>query len=100
MKATVSEASESAVSIDGTLHWDTRVHKDNGAMDANIFYAYVIMVISESEKSNQSIIMIETSNTSTQLTLFFDQDYNISVVARNCIGTTGEPAELYITWDG
>ena len=58
------------------------------------------MVTPESERSNQSILMFETSNTSTQLTLFFDQDYNISVVARNCIGTTSEPAELYITWDG
>ena len=36
-----------------------------------------------------------TTNTSIQLHLFYDQDYNISVVARSCIGTSA-PATIHI----
>ena len=94
MKAALSPASES---IEGLLHWD--IQEDSDTMDV-LNTSYTITVIPESEKLNQSIF--ETSNTSTPLTLFLDQyqGYNISVVARSCLGTS-EPAKLYIAlWDG
>ena len=39
--------------------------------------------------------IFHTTNTSIQLNLFYDQDYNISVVARNCIGSSS-PATIHI----
>ena len=39
--------------------------------------------------------IFHTTNTSVQLALLYDQDYNISVVARNCIGSSA-PAEIHI----
>ena len=36
-----------------------------------------------------------STNTSIQLALIYDQDYNISVVARNCIGSSA-PAVIHI----
>ena len=92
MTATLILASESDVSIEGLLHWD--IQEDSDTMDV-LNTSYIIT--QESENSNQSIT--ETSNTSTQLNLFFDEDYNISVVARNCVGTS-KPAEVFIQWDG
>ena len=91
----VPEMLESAP-IDGLLHWDIQ-DSDTVIVDV-LNTSYIITVTPQSEKLNQ--LIFETSNTSIQLTLFLDQDYNISVVARNCIGSTSEPAELYITWDG
>ena len=88
--AALTPASESDVSIDGLLHWNIR--EDNNVDTMNVQNtSYIITVTPESENLNQSII--ETSNTFTQLNLFFDEDYTISVVARNCVGTS-EPAEL------
>ena len=87
----LTTASEYDVSIDGLLHWDIeKDHYDSDTMNTS----YIITVTPESEKLIHS--MSETSNTFTQLTLFFDKDYNISVVARNCVGTTSKPAELCV----
>ena len=87
-------ASESGVSInsefEGLLHWD--IQEDSDTMDFMLNTTYIITVTPESEE-----LKFETSNTSTQLTLFLDQDYNISVTARNCVGTS-KPAEL--VWNG
>ena len=94
MTAALTTASEFDVSIDGLLHWDIQEDSDTMHMDV-LNTSYIITVTQESEELNQSIS--ETSNTSTQLTLFLDQDYNISVTARNCVGTS-EPAEL--VWEG
>ena len=91
MTAALTPASESAVSL---LHWD--IQEDSDMLDV-LNTSYIITVTPESEKLNQSMHMSETSNTSTQLTLFFDEDYNISVAARNCVGIS-EPAEL--VWEG
>ena len=63
-------------------------------MAYNLDTFYAITLSSESNQSN-----FTTSNTSIWLTLFYDRDYNISVVAKNCAGNS-EPAELYFTWDG
>ena len=61
---------------------------------ANLNTTYFTSLSSESNQSNYT-----SSNTSILLPLFYDEDYNISVVARNCIGES-EPAELYVIWDG
>ena len=39
--------------------------------------------------------IFHTTNTSIRLDLFYDQDYNISVVARNCIGSSAS-AKIHI----
>ena len=78
---------ESDVSIEGVLHWYLDIQED--IMDV-LNTLYIITVTPESEKLNQSIF--ETSNISI---LFLDQRYNISVVARSCIGSS-EPATIHI----
>ena len=70
-------------SIEGLIHWD--IQRDSDTMDV-LNTLYIITVTPESEKLNQSIF--ETSNISIPLTLFLNQGYNISVVARSCIGTS------------
>ena len=85
-------ALESDVSIEGVLHWDLDIQEDSDIMDV-LNTLYIITVTPESEKLNQSIF--ETSNISIPLTLFLDQGYNISVVARSCIGTSA-PATIHI----
>ena len=62
--------------------------------EVNLDTFYGIMLFSESNQSS-----FTTSNTSVWLTLFYDQDYNISVIAKNCFGNS-EPTELHFTWDG
>ena len=79
-----------AVSIEGLLHWV--IQEDSDTTDI-LNTSYIITVTPESEELNQSIF--ETSNTFTQLTLFFNQEYNISVVARSCIGSSA-PAIIHI----
>ena len=79
------------------LHWSVADdhHEDTVTVDLNT--SYLISLFPELVGSNQSTFTISTP--SIWLTLFYDQDYNISVVARNCVGTS-EPAELYVVWDG
>ena len=77
-------------SIEGLIHWD--IQRDSNTMDV-LNTLYIITVTPESEKLNQSIF--ETSNISIPLTLFLNQGYNISVVARNCIGSSA-PATIHI----
>ena len=91
MTVALATASETSVSIDGLLHWD--IYEDSNTMDV-LNTSYIIIVTPESE--NQTIT--ETSNVFTNVTLFYEQDYSISVVATNCIGITSEPAELYVIW--
>ena len=78
-----------------TLHWNTAENNEDNRVNLNT--SYVVTIISEQLESNSSTIMT-TSNTSIQLALYCDQEYNISVVARNCVGTS-EPAETHITRD-
>jgi hypothetical protein len=89
--AGLTPTSESDVSIDGLLHWEVQEDCD---VKTN---AYIITVTPESEKLNQSIEL--TSNTSTKVTLLFDEDYIISVEARNCIGVS-KSTKLFIQWGG
>ena len=67
-------------------------------MQMNSFTSYIVKIIPESEELNQSTI--KTSNMFVQYSpLFHDHEYNISVEARNCIGTS-KPAVVHITGDG
>ena len=75
------------------LHWDLADNQE-ASLEGDLGTSYLISLSSESNQSN-----IATSNTSLWLTLFYDQDYNISMVAKNCFGTS-EPAELHVVWDG
>ena len=76
------------------LHWDV-ADTQEASPGMNAIASYLISLsFNESNLSNST-----TSNTSVRLTLFYDQDYNISVVAKNCFGTS-EPAELHVIWDG
>jgi hypothetical protein len=72
------------------LHWNNQ--EVSPGVDVATSY-----LISLSSGSNQSTFT--TSDASVWLTLFYDQDYNISVVAKNCFGTS-ESAELHVVWDG
>ena len=75
--------------MDVYLHWN--VTDDNEDM------FYIVTVIPESVTSNLTSLQIVTSNTSTRLDLLYGQEYNISVAASNCAGTSA-PAEIYIEW--
>ena len=84
------------------LHWFMAESDDNNdsedtVVTVDLNTSYAISIFPELVGLNQSNFTIST--TSIWLTLFYDQDYNISVVARNCVGTS-EPAELYVVWDG
>ena len=56
----------------------------------------IVTITSESLESNLSVTL--TSSTSTLLTLLSDQDYNISVVASNCMGTSEPFESTYILY--
>ena len=97
-KATLNFESEpqlSLISLEGYFHWS--IESDDREDTAYLNTSYMVTVIPESVESNLSVFT--TSNTSIQLTLSNDREYNISVVAKNCVGTS-EPAEIYTTWDG
>ena len=89
-----AQDTEAALKINVNLHWN--VEENNGDKRVNLNTSYVVTVIPESLESNQTIAL--TSNNSIQLTLFGDQDYNISVLASTCVGIS-EPAEIHITTD-
>ena len=72
------------------LHWDLAENQEASLGVDVAIISYLISLSSESNQSNST-----TSNTSLWLTLFYDQDYNISLVAK-----TSEPAELHVVWDG
>ena len=48
-----------------------------------------------SEAADSESIIFYTADTSIPLTLHYDRDYNISVVANNCVGNS-TPAEIHI----
>ena len=76
--------------VSSFLHWSGSMTHNKVNLDTS----YVITLFSESNQFN-----FTTLNTSIWLTLFYDQDYNISMISKNCAGNS-EPAELYLTWDG
>ena len=92
---TTLESEAQDISLDVNLHWSIAENKQM----SDLITSYVVTVISGSPELNQSVIMYMTRNTSIQFKLFRDQNYNISVAARNCVGHS-EPAEIYITRDG
>jgi hypothetical protein len=64
-------------------------------LDAGLNQNYTITISPDPLSTADSVTILNTTNTSMELTLFNDQDYNISMVARSCIGTSA-PAEIYI----
>ena len=75
------------------LHWNLADNQE-ASPGVDVAMSYLISLSSESNQST-----FTTLNTSIWLALFYDQDYNITVVAKNCFGTS-EPAELHVVWDG
>lgn len=77
------------------LHWNLAdTQEANPGMNVTVVTSYFISLSSELNQST-----FTTLNTSIWLTLFYDQDYNIIVVTKNCLGTS-EPTELHVAWDG
>ena len=87
--------------VSSYLHWsvadDRDMDEDASTATVDLNTSHHISLFPELVGSNQFNFTIST--TSIWLTLFYDQDYKISVVARNCVGTS-EPAELHVVWDG
>ena len=75
--------------MDAYLHWN--IADDYEDISCN----YTVKVIPELMTPNVTLFV--TSNTSTQLILLYDQEYNISVAASNCAGNSA-PAEIFIEW--
>ena len=57
-------------------------------LDAALNQTYTITITRYPPSIADSGATFQTTNTSIQLALLYDQDYNISVVARNCIGSS------------
>ena len=64
----------------------------NQNLDTALNQNYIITISLDPPSTADSGDILHTTNTSVQLALLYDQDYNISVVARNCIGSSA-PAE-------
>ena len=95
MTATISFRSEEPDVESSLLHWNLADNQQlQASLGVDIATSYLISLSFESNQSNST-----TLNTSIWLILFYDQDYNISVVAKNCFGTS-KPAELHVVWEG
>jgi hypothetical protein len=64
-------------------------------LDEALNQHYTITISPDPLLTADSVTIFHTTNMSIQLALLYDQDYNISVVARSCIGTSA-PAEIHI----
>jgi hypothetical protein len=79
----------------GDLYLNVVLEWIDQVLDAGLNQNYTITVSPDPPSAADSVTIFHTTNTSIQLALLYDQDYNISVVARSCIGTS-EPAEIHI----
>ena len=75
-----------------TLEWNNKSDPMHPGWASEISN-YTITVYPSEEANPWSIFY--TNNTSIPLALHYDQDYNISVMASNCVGNS-TPAEIYI----
>jgi hypothetical protein len=73
------------------LEWDDESYPTNLDRTDQIA-TYTITVYPDTANSGS---IFHTANTSIPLALNYDQDYNISVVASNCVGNS-TPAEIHI----
>ena len=64
-------------------------------LDIALYQNYIITISVDPPSTVNSGIMFQTTNTSVQLALLYNQDYNISVLVRNCTGTSA-PAIIHI----
>ena len=79
-----------AGSLNVTLQWDDEDSIHLGHTRVNL--RYTITVYPEAANSGS---VFYTRDTSMPLALYYDQDYNISIVASNCAGNC-TPAEIRI----
>ena len=77
-----------------TLQWDDESNPFPLERTNHIIVNYTVTVQCSEAADSESIIF-NTADTSIPLTLHYDRDYNISVVASNCVGNS-TPAEIHI----
>ena len=92
LTATMSFRSEEPNIESSFLHWNLDDTQE-ASPEVDVATSYLISLSSE---LNQFRSTHNTSNTSIWLTLFYGQDYNISVVAKKCFGTS-KPYMLFGT---
>ena len=80
-----------AGSLNITLEWDVELDTMHLGHD-NQISNYTVTVFPEAANVES---IYHTANTSIPLALHYDQDYNISVVASNCVGNS-TPAQIHI----
>ena len=78
--------------VNVTLEWDNESYPTNLERTNLQISSYAITVYPDTANSGS---IFHTADTSIPLALNYDQDYNISVVASNCVGNS-TPAEIYI----
>jgi hypothetical protein len=64
-------------------------------LDAGLTQNYTITISLDPPSTVDSVTIFNTTNMSIQHALLYGQDYNISVVARSCIGSS-EPAKIHV----
>lgn len=77
----------------GDLYLNVVLKWMNQNLDAALNQNYIIAISQDPPPIADSGNIFNTTNTSVQLALLYNQDYNISVVARNCIGSSA-PVEI------
>ena len=78
--------------INVTLEWDDESYPTNLERTNLHISSYTITVYPDTANPGS---IFHTADTSIPLALNYDQDYNISVVASNCVGNS-TPAEMRI----
>ena len=89
---------DTASSFNITLEWDVESDPNSPMHLGNnnwISYYTVIATVINSPQTTNSGHVFYTLNTSVPLALHYDRDYNISVVATNCVGNS-TPTEIHI----
>ena len=78
--------------VNVTLEWDNKSYPTNLERTNLQNLSYTITVYPDTANSGS---IFHTADTSILLPLKYDQDYNISMVASNCVGNS-TPAEIRI----
>ena len=78
--------------VNVTLEWDNESYPTNLECTNLQISSYTVIIYPDTLNSGS---IFHTADTSIPLPLNYDQDYNISVVASNCVGNS-TPAEIHI----
>ena len=76
-----------------TLEWDDE--SNPFPLERRNHIVNYTVIVQCSEAADSESIIFNTADTSIPLTLHYDRDYNISVMASNCVGDS-TPAEIHI----